>query len=311
MNSRSIAGLAFMMTFVLAHSALAVNITLLSNDNRIATIDSANPSSPLSTHNITGLQPTEFIEAIDYRPSDGALYGIGAVAQDARLYRIDPNTGAASLVGAGPFTNTLVAAAAMGVDFDPVADRIRIITNIGQNISVNPGTLAVTTHTNTAFDAGDPNNGNDNDPNGLAYSNNQPGASTTTLYAITLSSGPILVRVGSPSGSPVSPDAGTLFTVGSTGVGGYSNQRIGFDISSGGTAYALIHNSNELYTLNLGTGAASFVGNTPAGFLAEDLAVGGPAAASNSVAIPTLSPMVLVLLAALLSGSALLLARRR
>ena len=50
---------------------------------------------------ITGLSAGVKIMAIDFRPATGQLYGVG---NDSRIYVINPKTGAARAIGAGPFT---------------------------------------------------------------------------------------------------------------------------------------------------------------------------------------------------------------
>jgi len=66
---------------------------------------------------------------------DGLLYGVGS---GGGLYRIDTKTAVAK------FVNTLsvpLSGASFGVDFNPAADRLRIIGDNGQNLrhNVNAG----------------------------------------------------------------------------------------------------------------------------------------------------------------------------
>src|SRR5262249_9651875 len=100
---------------------------------------STTPGTILGTTAITGLQAGESIVRIDFRPATGGLYGIGSTS---RLYLIDPITGTASAVG--PVFVVPLSGATFGVDFNPVVDRIRIVSNTGQNIRINPnnGTTA-------------------------------------------------------------------------------------------------------------------------------------------------------------------------
>jgi hypothetical protein len=150
-----------------------------------------------------------------------------------------------------------------GVDFDPVANELRIVGLItGPNLRIlNGGTGAVIVDTPLSPDT----------PHvvGAAYSNNFAGATSTTLYDID-NQGPavglVLQTQGSPGGSPVSPNSGTLFPVGPLGVitGDPSVNPAGFDIS-GLTGTAFASPKSGLYTINLSTGAATLVGQIGAG----------------------------------------------
>jgi hypothetical protein len=117
--------------------------------------------------------------------------------------------------------------------------------------------------TNLAYIAGDPRQGANPAIVGLAFSNNVGGGTPTTAYAIDAGANS-LVTVGSPTGSPTPPTTGQLSTVGALGVN--VSDVSGFDIrSSGGSdvAYATFLTDNKrdgLYTVNLQSGAASFLG---------------------------------------------------
>ncbi len=287
-------------------------LTLLDGPTQLRFIDSTAPSVLLQTLAVTGMQPGESIAAIDYRPANGALYAIGFLGSAARLYTVNTATGVATLVGAGPFDPSLGAGVYIGMDFNPVTDRIRATSNIGTNLRIDPTTgTVVATDTSTAFAAGDINAGVNNAPLGLAYSNNVAGAAATTLYGIVFgSNGSVLATVGSVGGSPTSPNSGQMFTVGPTAVSGYSGARQGFDISSSGAVYAVVDNDSVLYSINLATGAATSLGSLPAGTAIRDVTAGGiaaPAAISN---VPALDPVTLLALVILLGVAGALAMRR-
>jgi hypothetical protein len=298
---------------LLSTSLAAEPLTLLETGNILRFIDTTAPSATIGTVPITGLQIGEAITAIDYRPATGVLYGVGVVTGgQSRLYTINTATGAATLVGGGPFDSFvgLTTTGGLGMDFNPVVDRIRLVNNLGTNMRVNPDTAAVTLDTSTAFAAGDPNQSDTNDPNSIAYSNNVAGAVSTTLYGIVLGSGPVVVTIGSPGGSPVSPNSGQMFTVGSTLTGGYSTLHQGLDISPSGVAYAVMDNNDTLYTINLATGAATAVGTLPSPAQGPmDIAAPG-AAAVAAEQIPALDPRMLVVLALLLAVTGAVLMKR-
>ena len=292
---------------LLAAPLFAETITLLDGGTSLVFVDSATPNVAINTVPITGLQAGEIISGIDYRPATGQLYGLGAASSQtsAQLYRIDIVTGAVTAVGpAFPLSPSTV----VGIDFDPVTDELRIISNIGQNRRVDPDTGSVSIDNFADYAPGDPNAGSGNVPHALAYSNNVNGSISTTLYGITYANQVILVTVGSPNGVPVSPNTGMMFTVGGSGLTNYFNRQTGLDITAGGTAYAVLNSPVRLYTVNLATGAITLVGNFPSNTI-SDLAVGGPAAVA-SPGVPTLSGAMLAMLAVALSAAAVFVIRR-
>jgi len=218
-------------------------ILLTNATNQLLTIDSATPGTVLSTVGITGLQVGENILGIDFRPANGALYGLGS---SNLLYTVNTTTGVATQVGsAGAFT---LNGTAFGFDFNPTVDRIRVTSNTGQNIRLNPDTGGLAA-TDTAI------NGAITTLMGSAYTNNFAGAVTTTLYGIDANSDALY--------NSTNPNGGVYALVGALGLNAFAN--IGFDIGSDGIAFAAIQTQTAgigagLYTINLGTGAATLVG---------------------------------------------------
>ena len=254
--------------------AQAVPILVLTPFNRLLRIESTAPELIQSQTTLTGLQPGETLLAIDFRPSNGKLYGI----TESRLYLINPNTGAATQVG-GSFSPALPPGATdVGFDFDPVTDQIRVV--VFQNLRLNPDTGAVVTVDNTvAFAAGDPNAGRPAGVAAAAYSNNFNGATSTTLYVIANVSPfaalpTVFATQGSLGGTPISPNTGQLFTV--ANIGGVFDTPVGLDIAPDGTPYALINGTdtfNRFFTINLSTGALSLFATLGQNFKLRDLAV--------------------------------------
>src|SRR6185312_5424286 len=103
--------------------------------NALVTVNSATPNTSTIPLTITGT--TTNIIDIDYRPANGLLYGLGV---DNRIYTIDTSTGAATQVSS--LSNRL-SGTFFGIDFNPVADRLRIVSDIGQNLRVNVDSGAV------------------------------------------------------------------------------------------------------------------------------------------------------------------------
>jgi hypothetical protein len=226
--------------------------------NKLISFEAAAPTTLYSQAPITGLQSGEQILGIDFRPSNGLLYGLGSTS---RLYTINTTTAVATQVGVGPFSPGLTATF-LGFDFDPVADRIRVVS-FSQNFRLNPDTGIVEgTDTTPAYASGDPNFGATPNVVALGYTNHTAGATSTTAYGIDVSTG-ALTRIGSPGGTPTSPNSGQLTTVGPLGVSSGPTFN-SLDILPGNKAVAAlspVSSFSFFYRINLLTGSATQVVN--------------------------------------------------
>jgi hypothetical protein len=205
-----------------------------------------NPDSPTPvTKPITGIQTGEAIVGIDFRPVNGQLYALGSTS---RLYTINASSGAAAAVGSVPFS-TLLAGTSFGFDFNPTVDRIRVVSNTGQNLRLNPNDGAL------AFVDG-PLTVANQFVNGAAYTNNFAGATTTVLFDINSQNSRLFRQ------DP--PNDGTLVDVGPLGV--TVDAANGFDIgSTSNMAYAVltVGTTTRIYTINLANGTATATAAAP------------------------------------------------
>lgn len=240
------------------------NILGLTNDNRLVRFNPRKPDTFIgSPIQITGLQMGESLLGIDFRPATGFLFGLGS---SSRIYTISTTTGVATALGGAPFIPAL-AGMEFGFDFNPVPDRIRVVSNTTQDLRLNPNNGGIAAVDGTlAYAMGDANMGQTPSCVASAYTNSFPGT-VTTLYNID-SKLDILVTQGSVNSAPVSPNSGQLLTVGRLGID--IADAAAFDISeSSGIAYASLVLSGEttsrFYTINLATGAATAVGTLPVG----------------------------------------------
>ncbi len=271
-NSTSNAGLA------------PVNLTALTNDNRLVTFNARTPrTSTLVT--ISGLTSGDSLRGIDNRftsvpttpPADGntGLYSIGQNGTTQQLYRlaVTGNTATATAIGARfSLTPAAPAAAAFGFDFNPTVDRIRVIEpTANRDIRLNPNTGAqVDGDADTTngvqpdgvitYDASDVNAGKDPDAVGAAYTNPDADIATgTALYVLDSKNDTLSIQgrvddPATPANEAVGPNLGRLFTVGNLGINLQTDS--GFDISPSGNA-AFLSNGNQIYGLNLATGGIS------------------------------------------------------
>lgn len=209
----------------------------VSESNQLLTFDPENNADIVRVA-ISGLQSGENIVGLDIRPANGMLYAIGS---NSRIYTINTGTGAATFVAA---LSTPLSGASFAVDFNPVPDRIRIISNTGQNLRVNPADGATINDgainpTPAAITA-------------AGYTNSVAGATTTTLYVIDTDADKLFIQ------NP--PNNGTL-TMGMN-LGVNADAASGFDIGGkAGVAYAILSvgSGTSLYTINLNTGQATEV----------------------------------------------------
>src|SRR3954467_731627 len=247
---------SFIVIVLTAASVRAMPIFGINNaNNNLVRFDSATPGTIVSSTPITGMIGGDTVVGLDFRPMDGRLFALGS---GSRLYIIDPGTGVATQVGSGTFAVPL-SGTSFGFDFNPVVDRIRVVSDTNQNLRLDPNTGAIAgTDANLAYAMGDANFNVDPSVVGSAYTNSVANATTTTLFGIDSSLNTLVQQgaVNVPPGTP-SPNTGQLFTVGSLGVD--TSAVVGFDIASNGTAFAsmVVAGFPRLYTINLATGAAS------------------------------------------------------
>ncbi len=214
----------------------------LTDDNRILKYNTKTAESSTGELPVSGLQFGERILSIDFRPATGQLYGLGSTS---RLYTINLNTGAATAANAVQFTPLLNGALA-NIDFNPTVDRVRLVTNTGQNLRLNPETGMVAA-TDLAI-----NGGSAPVITSIAYTNSISGAATTDLYDIDLTSKKLYKQTP--------PNDGTLTEVGSLNIN-FSGKG-GFDINADNTtalATFTVGSTDKLYTINLTNGTTTYL----------------------------------------------------
>lgn len=273
------------------------------------TFDATAPAVAFATVPITGLTAGDIVIGLDRRPANNALVlAVDGLAND-RLYTLNPISGQATLLSTlaadpadltAPFTG--LTGAAFGTDFNPVPDRLRVVSDTGQNLRINVDSGLVTTDL--------PLNGATASIQASAYINNFPGGGgSTTLYGINGATDTLYTQVP--------PNDGTQVVTGPLGVD--TANTIGLDIltnngaTTTNTAYAglFVGGFTNLYTVNLTSGAATLVGRLGSGAVIQGFAVvaGGPGGAGPS-GIPAIGINGLVLLGLLLGAFAIVVIRQ-
>jgi hypothetical protein len=226
------------------------DLAAVTTSNKLITFNHGAPGTLDSTVAISGLQAGETVVGIDYRPSDDKLYGLGS---SGRLYLLDVRSGAAtpkaSLHAAAGDSYTALSGNAFGICFNPVDGTLRVISDAGQNLSVNPDTGAV--QSEAGFDAAKFN------VVAVAYTTQANGPIPTTLYALN--------SKGAEIDSTLAPQSGKLLAVGA--IGSDIGKLGGFDIrgnEASGVAYAAATtpdgSASKLYLVKLSAGTAKSLG---------------------------------------------------
>lgn len=233
-------------------------------DNQLVSFNRGAPGKLCTQTPIEGIG-AEDVPGMDVRPADGALY---AVSSAGKLYTIDVQSAEATLhstLGAdamdlsNPFTR--LPDSELGVGFNPVPDRLRVIGSDGTNLRINVDTGATTTDsplspTSMAVHA-------------VAYTNSVAGATSTALFGVDTASAALTLIGGNPATGGACPDdatnpnCGNVTTLGPLGVSDLSDVT-GFDISAAPDAAVAFlavtvgdADSSSLYVVDLETGAAT------------------------------------------------------
>jgi len=223
-------------------AAQAGTLAALTGDDTLTMIDTATQKAGKSMK-ITGINGK--IAGIDVRPADGLLY---ALSTDGTIYTVD-TAGKATLKSK---MDTVLAAGTLAtVDFNPAADRLRVIGSDGTNLRVNVEDGKTTVDGKLKFAESDMHKGETPMIVAGAYTNSVKGTKETALYDIDGKIGALLKQAP--------PNDGVLGAIGKLGV---MPKSVAFDIEagSGGTNTGWLLADGALHKVDLATGMASMVG---------------------------------------------------
>jgi len=221
-----------------ASASQAAQVAALVGTDTIAVVDT-DQKKVTKTMKVTGLSGA--LLGIDVRPADGMLYG---VTDDGSVVTIGTD-------GKATKKSTLDTMLAKGVvatiDFNPVADRLRVMGSDGMNLRANVDDGKVTKDGSHKYADADMHKGEKPNIIAGAYTNSVKGTKTTALYNIDATIGALIKQVP--------PNDGVLNAVGKLG---FKADTVAFDIWSDGTKNeAWLMAKDTLYSVNLETGKAT------------------------------------------------------
>jgi Domain of unknown function (DUF4394) len=283
------------------------------------------PGTFLSDVPIVGLVGAEHVVGMDFVPRSDELSGVvrDGSTNTSRLVRIDRDTGALT-----NYVTPITLAGGIGyfgISYSG-ADEYMYITNGISNITVTPTAgIGAFTRTPYAFAPGDVGVGLTPFIPSIAHTRSSGLSQPNTMYGISFQTGalpPSLVRIGGINGASPAQTSGQVFTVGPLGPGTISGEGYGgFDIQAGATiGYATLRiggslatAANNLYTVDLATGAATLVGvigPLGAGTRIDGIAIAPPSPCldidGDGIVLPTTDGLILTRALLGITGAAVL-----
>ena len=219
---------------------------------------------------VTGLSGDSALIGIDYRVQDGKLYGVGNAGG---VYTISTDDGLATLVN-----NLSIAlnGTSFGVDFNPAADRLRIISDTGLNlrhnvnpggVTINDGVLTYTAPPATPVAAVG--------VTAAAYTNNDLNTNTaTTLFDIDTTLDQVSIQSPANNGILVATGKLGIDAADSAGFDIYSTlDGNGATVAVRGFAALASGGASRFYSVSILTGRATPIAAFPASNQVVDLAI--------------------------------------
>ena len=238
MNVRTMfaASVAVLLTSAAANAA---QVAALIGGDTIATVDTAQKKATSSVK-VTGISGA--LVGIDVRPADGLLYGLvddGTVVTIAADGKATMKSKLESMIAKG---------VAVTVDFNPVADRLRVMGADGMNLRANVDDGKVTKDGDHKYADADMHKGEKPNIVAGAYTNSVKGTKETALFNIDATIGGLIKQAP--------PNDGVLAAVGKLGI---KPEAVAFDIWSDGNGKneAWLIAGDTLYSVDLATGKAT------------------------------------------------------
>ncbi|TYB44852.1 DUF4394 domain-containing protein [Actinomadura chibensis] len=200
----------------------------------------------------TGLVTDTSLIGIDFRVQDGKLYVVGNYGG---IYTVSLDAGSESTLTKVSQLTVALKGTNFGVDFNPALDRLRVISDAGQNLrhDLNTNTTAIDSPLSA------------NNVAAAAYTNNDLNNDTaTTLFDINADTDQVVIQSPTNNGTLVATGALGVNVAPNAGLDIHSTLSNGKTVSNSAFGTFLAANgSSTFYTVDLLTGAATPVGKFP------------------------------------------------
>ncbi len=243
LNSKIALGAAAIVVAIAGASASssAATIAALQDGKSIVWID----TDKMKVTGSVKLAGGASLVGIDVRPADGKLYG---VTPDGAIVTVDAKSG--KWEKKSQITEKLPAGATFSVDFNPAADRLRVLTSTGTSLRINVEDGKTIVDGSLKYAEADANKGKTPKVTAGAYSNSFAGTKETNLYDFDTGNKAYVRQAP--------PNDGVLNTLSKLSL----TAPIAFDILSdgkgGNTGWVLA--GGTLYSLDIATGATKAMG---------------------------------------------------
>ena len=238
----------------------------LTSDHRLASFSVTTPERLRLLPRITRLSGDTWIVGIDYRVQDGRLYGVG---NSGGVYLLSTAGSRATKVSQ---LTVALSGTRFGVDFNPAADRLRVISDTGQNlrhdvnaggVTIADGTLTHPPLTTAAVGV-----------SGAGYTNNDLSDATgTTLVDLDTAADQVALQAPANSGQLSATGKLGVDTGPAAGLDVYSDLARGVTVSNQGFAVLNVGRRAGFYRVSPLTGDATLEGRFPSSARVRDIAV--------------------------------------
>jgi Domain of unknown function (DUF4394) len=251
----------------------SLQVVGLTDDGRLVRFDTDSPGRTRGIGKVKGLAGDMSLVGIDYRVQDGKLYGVGNAGG---IYTLSTGDAATKV---GQLTVAL-SGTSFGVDFNPAANRLRVVSDTGQNLRHNLDDATATTPPlagNTMMDGNltvPPSTTPVMGVAGAAYTNNDLDPNTvTTLFDLDTAADQIVVQ--SPAnGGQLAPTGKLLVDAGPVaGFDIYSRTAFGTTQGNVGFATVSVLGRSSLYQVSLLTGRLTRIGSFRPSAQVADIAI--------------------------------------
>jgi hypothetical protein len=247
----------------------------LTGGKSLVSVRGDDPDKIRGIGDIKGLQGDTKLVGIDFRVQDGKLYGVG---EQGGIYTINTDNAKAAKVSQ---LTIALSGTDFDIDFNPAANRLRVVSDNGQNLRHNiddpAGAPAAGVTVADTMLTTPPTAGTTTGVTGAAYANNDTSADTaTTLYDLNTMTDQILVQ--SPANNGTLAATGKLL-VDASGDAGFdiaSTLRGGVTVGNAAFASLKVDGRYRLYRVDLLTGRAGNLGSFPSKTQVTDIAISNP-----------------------------------